>query len=252
MNEPKVSVITPSYKSSKFIGDTISSVLNQTYKNWEMIIVDDCSPDNSVEVIEEYVQKDSRIKLHQLSENSGAAVARNTAIDMADGKYIAFLDSDDLWLPEKLEKQVRFMEENKSVFSFTEYRIMDEEGSPTDITVKIPKEMSYRDLLKRTVIGCLTVMVNIEETGKVQMPNIRARQDLALWLSILRRGYVAHGIQEELAMYRKVKGSVSSNKFKMIKKNWTVYRDLEKIGPIRSAWYVGNVAVTSVLKNIKG
>jgi teichuronic acid biosynthesis glycosyltransferase TuaG len=245
-----ISVIIPTYNAEKYILETINSVKSQTYQNWEMIIVDDYSKDNTVEIIKKEAKNDSRIKLIQLSQNCGAAIARNTAIRNAKGKYIAFLDSDDLWYPEKLEKQVAFMQENDIAFSFTSYQIINEDGTETDKIINVPKEIDYKGLLKNTIIGCLTVMLDVSKLGLVQMPNIRTRQDTALWLSILKKGYKAYGIQEPLSKYRKVKGSISSNKLKMAKQNWRMYRDLENLNVIYASWCFVNYAWNALKKNL--
>lgn len=214
-----VSIITPTYNSEKYIKETINSVLSQTYQNWEMIIVDDCSTDNTVRIIEEEMEKNSRIRFIQLQENQGAAVARNTAINYANGRYIAFLDSDNLWEMNKLEVQVSFMNMNNIPFSYTSYKIINENGEETGKVVNVPEKIDYNQLLKNTIIGCLTVMLDINKFGRVQMPNMRTRQDTALWLLILKQGYIAYGIQQPLAKYRKKSGSISSNKLKMAKQN---------------------------------
>ncbi|GAF64969.1 putative glycosyltransferase [Bacillus sp. TS-2] len=236
-NRPLVSIVTPVFNSEKFIGEMIKSVQQQTYKQWELIMVDDCSTDRSEEIINKIIQEDERIKLISLKENKGAAIARNTAIQEARGKYLAFLDSDDLWLPQKLEKQVQFMEKHKYVFSFTAYRLIKEDGEKRNKVIPAPAVITYEYLLKNTIIGCLTVMINIEEVGKVQMPTIRTRQDFVLWLQILKSGYHAYGINEELACYRKVQHSISSNKWKTAKRNWEIYRQFEKL-PFFKACYV--------------
>jgi len=248
---PLVSIITPVYNAERFIAETIECVQGQTYSNWEMLLVDDCSSDNGVNIIREYAKNDPRIKLFQLETNSGAAVARNTAINNSIGKYIAFLDSDDGWVPEKLEKQVGFMEERDLAFTFTSYRIMKENGELTDSIVKVPHEITYNELLKNTIIGCLTVMINKEKVKDIQMVNIRTRQDLVLWLSILKRGITAYGMQEVLANYRKVEGSISSNKIKVAKRNWYVYRHIEKLSFPRATWVFMNYALNSVKKMIE-
>ncbi|MCD8511791.1 MAG: glycosyltransferase family 2 protein [Bacillus sp. (in: Bacteria)] len=232
-----VSIITPTFNSEKFIADTIESVLAQSYTNWEMIIVDDCSKDSTVEIIKEYVEQDERIRLIQLEENQGPAVARNTAINNANGRYLAFLDGDDQWLPEKLEKQLQFMDEKQIAFSFTEYATMTEGGTETGNTVKVPEKVNYKDLLKQNVIGCLTVILDKELVGEVEMVNIRSRQDYVLWLDVCKRGFPAYGLQEVLAKYRVVGNSLSSNKVKMAKQNWKVYREIEKLNLLKSSWY---------------
>ncbi|PEZ86250.1 glycosyl transferase [Bacillus cereus] len=247
--QPRVSIITPSYNANSFIKKTIQSVQSQTYKNWEMIIIDDVSKDNTCKLIKEESKKDNRIRLIELKENSGAAIARNTGINDARGKYVAFLDSDDLWLPEKLEKQLDFMQNNDIAFSFTGYQIMNQDGTLTDKIVHVPGKINYNGLLKNTIIGCLTVMVDIEKLGRIQMPNIRTRQDTATWLKILREGHYAYGLDEVLSQYRKVEKSISSNKFKMAKMNWKLYREIEGLSILKSAWCFGNYALNGVVKH---
>ncbi|WP_374724691.1 glycosyltransferase family 2 protein [Calidifontibacillus erzurumensis] len=242
-----VSVITPSYNSERFIKDTIESVLAQTYQNWEMIIVDDCSTDGTVRLIRKYQRMDRRIKLFRLKQNSGPAVARNLAIGQARGRYIAFLDSDDQWLPNKLAEQLQFMKENQIAFSYTQYRNMNESGKPGSV-VSIPDQVTYEDLLKHNVIGCLTVMLDRKVIGKVQMVNLRSRQDYALWLSILKKGYTAYGLQKVLAKYRNVENSLSSNKIKMARQNWRVYREVENISLIKSLYYFSHYAYFKLKK----
>ncbi|AST93383.1 MULTISPECIES: glycosyltransferase family 2 protein [Sutcliffiella] len=231
-NNPLISIVTPAYNSEAYIKDAIDSVLKQTYVNWEMIIVDDCSKDKTVEMVRQY--SDPRIKLVQLSKNSGPAVARNTAMENARGRYLAFLDSDDQWLPEKLEKQLLHMQENDIAFSFTKYMKVDEDGKDIGTIVEAPDTLSYKRLLKDNVIGCLTVMVDKEKVGNLKMENIRTRQDWVLWLTILKKGFQAHGLQEVLAKYRERPNSVSSNKLKMAKQNWKVYREIEGFGLVKS------------------
>ncbi len=248
--QPLVSIITPSYNSEKYIRETVKSVQEQTYTNWEMIIVDDCSKDNSRAVLEELASEEERIKIHFLQENSGAAVARNTAIRLAKGKYIAFLDSDDKWKPNKLQTQLEFMQKHDYAFTFSGYDLMNENGELLGKSVEIPQSIDYHGLLKNTIIGCLTVIVNREKVGEFQMPNIRARQDLALWLLILKRGFKAYGLQQSLAMYRIVPGSVSSNKVNMIKKNWYVYRKIENLNVLSAGWYIFNYALNALKKRL--
>ncbi|WP_420973542.1 glycosyltransferase family 2 protein [Bacillus thuringiensis] len=248
-NQSIVSIITPSYNASSFIKETIQSVQSQTYTNWEMIIIDDVSKDNTCELIKEEIKKDNRIRLIELQENCGAAIARNTGINNAKGKYIAFLDSDDLWLPEKLEKQLAFMQNNDIAFSFTGYQIMNQDGTLTDKIVHVPGKINYNGLLKNTIIGCLTVMLDIEKLGKVQMPNIRTRQDTATWLKILKQGHYAYGLDEVLSKYRKVENSISSKKFKMAKMNWKLYREIEGLSIPKSAWCFMNYALNGAVKH---
>ncbi len=236
MQNSLVSIITPSYKSENFITATIESVLTQTYVNWEMIIVDDVSPDNSNVIIEEYSKKDTRIKLIKLEKNSGPAVARNRAIEEAKGRYIAFLDADDLWHPEKLEKQIAFMNENDLSFTYSSYDLIDEKNKSLG-TFITQKRVSYVSLLKTNSIGCLTAIYDTKILGKIYMPDIIKRQDYGLWLKILKNIKNTKGILEPLATYRIMKNSVSSNKITAAKYVWKIFRDVEKLSFFKSLYY---------------
>ena len=237
-----VSIITPSYNSSKFIEDCIDSVLAQSYSDWEMIIVDDCSTDNSRDLITKFAKEDSKIHPIFLDVNVGAAEARNIAIKKSKGKYIAFLDSDDLWKNNKLEKQLNFMSKNDIAFSFTSYQPMSENGIEKYSVIGVPKEIDYHSYLKNTIIGCLTVIIDREKTGEFQMPNIRSSHDMALWLLIMKRGFSAYGLDENLAFYRIVSNSNTSKKWKATKEVWDVYRKVEKLNIVYSAiCFVGYV-----------
>ncbi|MEC4620509.1 glycosyltransferase family 2 protein [Bacillus paranthracis] len=246
----QISIIVPTYNASKFIEATVHSILNQTFQDWELIVIDDCSTDNTVRKLDEFRKNDKRIRVKVLEENSGAAIARNTGINMARGRYIAFLDSDDLWLPQKLEKQLNFMKKNNIAFSFTGYEIITEAGESTGKIVHVPQKINYHGLLKNTIIGCLTVMVDTQQIGKFQMPNLRTRQDTATWLSILKRGFEAYGIDEVLSKYRKVENSISSKKVKMAKMNWKLYREVEGLGIFKSAWCFVNYAYNGFVKHL--
>jgi len=250
MKNNKVSIITPSYNSSYFIEATIQSVLEQTYTDWEMIIVDDCSKDSSVEVIQSFIAKDDRIKLLINSENKGAAESRNEALRLASGKYIAFLDSDDTWYPYKLEKQIQFMEDNGYEFTFSAYDIMSEEGNSLGKLVKVPKEITYNQYLKNTIIGCLTVVINKENVGYFEMPIIRSSHDMALWLLIMKRGFTAYGLSEVLATYRLVNTSNSASKTKAAKDVWKVYREIEHLSLIKSIYCFLHYAFNAVYKRL--
>ncbi len=250
-NKPLISVITPAYNAERFIGEAIESVQKQTYANWEMVIVDDCSTDGTVRIVEEYRKKDPRIKLYRLEKNSGSAVARNTAMEHAKGRYIAFLDSDDRWLPEKLEKQLRFMQEKDIAFSFTTYVRMLEDGTRTRALSNTPEVVGYDDLMKRCVIGCLTVMLDRDKIGHLKMVNIRTRQDYVYWLTITKKGFLAYGLPEVLAEYRLVDNSISSNKWKAAKRNWYVFRKIEKQSLLKSIWYFAHYAILSIRDMIK-
>lgn len=245
---PLISVITPAYNAERFIEDAINSVLRQTYTHWEMIIVDDCSTDRTREIIKLYLRKDTRIKLIELKNNSGPAVARNVAFEHARGRYLAFLDADDQWMPEKLEKQLNFMQERQIAFSFTKYIKIKESNTETHSVVHIPDYVTYKQLLKHNVIGCLTVMLDTEMIGEVKMVNMRSRQDYALWLTLCKRGFTAYGLQEVLAKYRIVGNSISHNKLKMARQNWKVYREVKKLSLMKSVWYFANNVYFSVKK----
>ena len=234
-----VSIVTPSYNTSKYILDTIRSVISQTYTNWEMIIVDDCSTDNSVEIIQNIQILDSRVHLIELQKNAGPAIARNKAIEAASGNYIAFIDSDDLWNKNKLEKQLEFMKYNNVNFTFSSYNIIDENNNEIGM-FKTKSYIDYYDLLKTNSIGCLTAIYNVDALGKSFMPDISKRQDLGLWLKIIKRLGHAQGIMEPLASYRILSNSVSSNKLIVSLYQWKIYRDVENIGFFRSVFYFIN------------
>ena len=249
MNE-LVSVITPSYNSASFIEDSINSVIQQTYDNWELIIVDDASTDHSRDIINRMAKKDKRILPIFFSNNSGSATARNTAINNSKGRFIAFLDADDMWRKEKLEKQIAFMRENDFAFSFTSYQPISEDRKKLYREIKVPKVIDYDGLLKNTIIGCLTVVIDTKKVNDIKMPNLRTSQDLALWLSILKRGTQAYGIEENLAFYRVVKQSSTSNKLKVMLGVWKIYRDYENLNFIKSLWCFLNYGFNALKKRI--
>jgi len=242
-----VSIITPSFNCEKFIADTIISVQNQTYKNWELIIVDDCSTDNSITIINKFLEKDDRIKLIKLEVNSGPAKARNKGIELSKGKYIAFLDGDDRWLTEKLELQLNFMESKQIPLSFTSYFSVNEDSENLKL-VRAKKQVTYKNLLTNNYIGCLTAMYSTEKLGKVYFPNIKKRQDWALWLNITKKGIIAYSLKEPLAIYTKRKLSVSSNKFKLLKYNWKIYRKFENLNIMVSLYYFIQLFLKKILK----
>lgn len=224
-----VSIITPTHNSSRHLAGTIESVLAQTYSDWEMIIADDASTDPTRSIVHRYSAEDDRIRLVVLPEHKGPAEARNAAIDEARGRYIAFLDSDDLWHPQKLEKQMRFMEQHGHAFTFTSYqRIRGRQAQKMNV-VPAPRQINYRAYLRNTVIGTLTVVIDRHQTGPVRMPNIRSSHDMALWCKLLKNGFTAYGLQETLAYYRVMAGSHTGRKIRAAKDVWKVYRDIEKI-----------------------
>ncbi|PHD75781.1 glycosyl transferase [Bacillus sp. AFS043905] len=248
MERDMVSIITPSYNSKEFIGNAIQSVKDQTYGNFEMIIIDDGSKDNSVLAIKSLINNDKRIKLISLSENVGAAEARNIGIVKARGRFIAFLDSDDIWYPGKLKKQVDFMKKNNIAFSFTSYEMITEVGEKTHNIVRAPKKVDYHGLLKNTIIGCLTVMLDTNKIGKIKMPNCKP-EDTALWLKLLKEDLIAYGMPQVLAQYRLVDGSVSSNKIKAAQHLWNLYRKQENLPFPKSLWYFSHYALNAIKKH---
>lgn len=244
---PVVSVVMPVFNCARFIGETIASVQAQTRGDWELICVDDGSTDGSGGIVQSYVDRDDRIRLIRLDVNAGAAVARNTGLASASGRYIAFLDSDDLWLPRKLEVQLDYMQKNKVVFCFSAYARIDEENKVI-CTVGVPRQVSYRELLKTSVIGCLTAVYDSAFFGKVPMPLTRKRQDFALWLQLLKRIDVACGIQDVLALYRVRPGSMSANKLDAARYTWNIYRKFEGLGFWLACYYFANYAVRGLLR----
>lgn len=228
-----VSIVMPAFNCEKFISLTLDSVIKQTYQNWEVIVIDDCSTDGTAKVVQKYIKKDTRIKYYKLERNSGTALARNKAIDMAMGKYIAFLDSDDTWEPEKLTKQVNFMDENNFHFTCTSYKKIDEQGKYLNKTIFSKTKSSYNDIL-RTCPGNSTVMYNAEKLGKFKIHNIRKRNDYVLWLQIIKKEKYLHGIPEPLSSHRIRNESISSNKTSLIKYHWKIYREIEKLSLSKS------------------
>ena len=233
MNE-LVSIIMPSYNTAKFISETIYSVLTQTYTNWELIIVDDCSTDNTDEVAKPFLS-DERIKYIKNEKNSGAAFSRNRALCEAKGKWIAFLDSDDLWLPEKLEKQIEFMEKNDYRFSYTNYIEIDEESKTNGKRVTGPKKITKYGMYNYCWMGCLTVMYDAETIGLIQIADIKKNNDYAMWLKVCKKAD-CYLLDEVLAKYRKRSGSISNHGYtKLIKWHYKLYREAEKKSSLVSA-----------------
>ncbi|MDE6142653.1 MAG: glycosyltransferase [Muribaculaceae bacterium] len=228
-----VSIITPSYNCAAFIGETIESILSQTYQNWELLITDDCSSDNSREIINEYCARDSRIKLFKLEKNSGAGVARNNSIEEAKGRYIAFCDSDDRWYPDKLERQIEFMEIKGCALSYSSYDICNEAGDIIGY-VECQKQLSKGTIIRDNGIGCLTAIYDAGKIGKHFMPSLRKRQDWCLWIDIINKVGEAKGLQEPLALYRDRANSISSNKIEMLKFNYEVYHTFMRKSPMVS------------------
>jgi len=249
MNE-LVSIIMPSYNTEKFIVDTINSVLNQTYKNWELIIVDDCSTDNTMNVLKQF--KDNRIIIYQNDNNSGAAISRNKALREAKGKWISFLDSDDLWCPEKLEKQIRFMEDNDYHFSYTNYEEIDEESKTLNRLITGPKKITKRKMYNYCWPGCLTVMYDAEKIGLLQIKDIKKNNDYAMWLQVCKKEK-CYLLNECLAKYRKGRiGSISNHSIKkLIKWHYKLFRYADNRNVIVSIWFTMWNLFYGFIKKIK-
>lgn len=265
-----VSIIMPAYNCAEFIADSIASVTSQTYKKWELIIVDDCSSDNTLKICSAYAMEDDRIKVHHLPQNAGPAKARNFAIDLARGQYIAFLDSDDLWAPEKLEIQIFAMENNNVALCFSSYKHVDENGAML-ATVTAPKSTTYRRMLLGSHIGCLTVVYNTKVIGKKYFIentdlvlgsfyklflNTLGHEDYILWLSILKECEQNNlginstlGIPQILASYRLRKNSFSAHKIKVALYQWIIYRKCENLNLFSSAYYFINYVARGIKKH---
>lgn len=246
-----VSIITPAHNAKDFIHKTIQSVQWQTYANWEMIIVDDFSSDSTWEILTEIASKDERIRIFRLNKNKGAGYARNYALRRAKGVLVAFVDADDIWLPEKLDKQIYVMNKNDEAFVFSKYQLMSEDEIDIPQKINFPERVSYSDLLKSCSIGCLTVLIDTRKTGALRMPAISRTQDYALWLNVLRKGFTAYCVPEVLAKYRVRQNSISRNKLVKAKFQWFVYRKYEKLNLFKSSYYFVFYTIKGYFKNRK-
>jgi teichuronic acid biosynthesis glycosyltransferase TuaG len=244
---PLVSIITPSWNVERLIGETIASVQAQTFGDWELLIADDCSTDNTASVIESHSARDPRVKLIRQPRNGGPALARQAAIEQAKGRFIAFLDSDDLWLPTKLEHQLAFAREHRAALSFTAFRRINEDASVVGRLITVPASLTYDQLLKNTAIATLTAMVDREIAGAIAMKN-EGYDDFCLWLDVLRPGHVAWGLNEDLARYRVRGVSVSSRPMRSAGWVWNIYRHIERLSPVKSAWCFAHWGARAWLK----
>jgi teichuronic acid biosynthesis glycosyltransferase TuaG len=247
MDETLVSIITPAYRCAHVVGETIQSVLDQTHTRWEMLIAEDCSPDDTRQVVEDWAARDSRIRLVPMSTNGGPALARNAAINAAQGRWLAFLDSDDLWLPTKLELSLAFAQQTGAAFVFTGFRRMSADGSKLGHYIRAPRELTYRKLLGNTAIATSTVMIDRKTVGPVSMRKT-FYDDFDCWLRILKAGHVAKGLDEDLMRYRVMAQSVSRGKRRSASMVWRAYRELEGMSLPVAAWYFGQYAVRGMLK----
>jgi len=244
-----ISIIVPVYNVEKFIKETVASVLAQTYKDFELILVDDCSKDGSIEAIKSF--DDSRIILLRQEQNAGAYAARNRGLKEAKGRYIAFLDSDDYWEPCKLEKELAFMERENAGFVFTGYEFADENCIGTGKIVRVPHTITYKQALSNTTIFTSTVLIDREKIpdNLIEMPDI-ASEDTATWWRILKAGHIGYGLDENLVRYRRSKGTLSSDKFVALKRIWGLYRKIAGLSVIGSAWHFVGWAITAVRRRV--
>ncbi len=250
MSNSLVSIITPTYNCGRFIEETIKSVQAQTYTEWEMIISDDCSTDDTREVIAPYLESDPRIKYICNEKNSGAAITRNNALKVAKGRWIAFLDSDDLWLPEKLEKQIRFMEENGYAFSYHEYTEISESGEDLGVYVSGRKSVGKFGMYACCWPGCLAVMYDARKIGLIQINDVKKNNDTAMWLKVIRKAN-CYLLKENLARYRRRKGSITPPSLKArILWHYRLFRDAEEMNPVLSAFWMCMNMVGNLYKKV--
>lgn len=233
-----VSIITPTYNSAKYIAETYESVQSQTYQNWEWIIIDDGSSDETEIIVNSIKEKDKRIQFYKLEKNSGPAIARNTGIEKAKGNYLTFLDADDIWFPNFIENSIATIKEIKIPFVFSSYRRSNENLEFVYSDFIVPQKVTYTDILKSNSISCLTAFLDIKTLGKKFMPIIRKRQDMGLWLQYLKEIPYAYGIQEPQAIYRIRENSLSRKKSDLIKYQWQFYREVEKLNIFQSIYYM--------------
>ncbi len=249
-DNPLVSVIMPCYNAEGFISESIESVFAQSYNNWELVITDDCSSDRTPEIVRAYCEKDSRINFAIAEQHSGIAGTRNHCLKRAKGRFVAFLDNDDIYYPHKIEKQVNFMLENGYAFSYASYELMNENGSMKGKVIKTNGIIDYDKYLRNTIIGSGTIMLDREKTGMLRMPNNATSDDMALWCKILKDGHCAYPINDILLKYRIRSHSASSNKLKAARDVWLVYRKQEKLPLSKALIYFLSYAFHAVKKRL--
>jgi teichuronic acid biosynthesis glycosyltransferase TuaG len=243
-----VSIITPAYNAARVIGETIASVQAQTWPHWELLIAEDCGPDRTRDIVREFARRDERVRLIEPTSNGGPAAARNHALAAAEGSWLAFLDSDDLWLPEKLQRQLAFHQGHKdAVLSFTGFRRISADGSKTGRFIPVPPRMNYRQVLGNTAIATSTVLVDRRLSGEFRMQRTYY-DDFACWLALLKYGGTAVGLNEDLMRYRVMDASVSRNKRNSATQVWKALREVERLPLVPSAWYFGQYAVRAWAK----
>lgn len=249
-NTPLVSVIMPAYNSEKHIAEAIASVQCQTLTDWELCITDDCSTDRTAEIIRTIAEHDSRVKFIKQPTNQGAAAARNASLDRAQGRYIAYLDADDIWYPEKLKRQVSIMEQHGFGFSCTSYEVIDEAGELMGRTVTMPAESDWWGYLTHNYLQTVGIMADVKRVDRelLRMPDMRRRQDAATWLQVLKAGHICYGVPEVLCAYRRVSGSLSSNKVKAVRGTWYFYTQVAKLPLLRACYCFARYAALAVWK----
>ena len=249
-SQPLVSVIMPCYNMENYVADSIASVQRQTYPHWELLIVDDASTDRTASIVTHLAEHDEKIHIVVKAQHSGIADTRNQCIQMAKGRFLAFLDADDIWHPEKMETQLRFMLDNNVGFTYTTYDWIDEEGHTLNKFINTIGNLDYEKYLRNTIIGCSTVMINTDIVGKVVVPNFRTSEDTATWLNILKKGFLAYAIDKPLTSYRIRLQSASSNKLKASSDLWRVYRQQEKLSLFKALGCFISYAYNAVKKRL--
>ena len=249
-HQPLVSVIMPCYNMERFVADTIRSVIHQTFADWELLIVDDASTDGTAALVQHLAEQDDRIYFSANLKHAGIAPTRNRCLQLSKGRFLAFLDADDIWHPEKLEQQLRFMLERHVGFSYTSYDLVDEDGKPLGKTIKTAGDLDYKAYMRNTIIGCSTVMVDTELVGPVVVPDFRTSEDAATWLDILKKGFKACAVEEPLTSYKIRENSASSNKLKAAADLWRVYRQNEKLPFFKAVYYFGCYAFNAIKKRL--
>lgn len=249
---PLVSIIMPCYNSEMYIAKTLKSLQEQTYTDWEVLITDDCSTDKTVQIIKSFQENDSRIRLYELNKNSGAAVARNNSLAYVRGQYVAFLDADDIWYPNKIEMQLDFMKSRHAGFTCASYDVINEDGAYLGRTVHMMDHCDYVGFLTHNLLQTVGIMVDLNVVSKelLVMPLLKRRQDAATWLQILKSGVTCYGIYDSLCAYRRVSNSLSSNKFKAASGVWYLYRKVEKLPLYFSLYCFSRYAFLAVWKRI--
>ena len=251
MTNEKISIIVPVHNAEKYIEETVSSVLSQTYPDWELLLVENGSTDKTNDKLEEIMKWDKRIRVFHFTKGASAARARNEGLRYSEGRYIAFLDADDIWKSEKLKKELKFLKKHNAAFVFTGYEFADENGKPLGKIVRVPHTLNHKQAMKNTTIFTSTVMFDTVLIPKenLRMPEIKS-EDTALWWQVLRGGIIAYGLDENLVLYRRPGKSLSSNKIEALRRIWNLYRKFEKLSIVKSAWYFVNWAVRAVFRRI--